>query len=162
MGTQESSETHQSSDIQQPNGTQHSSETHQSSNTQHSSVFTSSTNPPSNPLSKEAKKLEKEISTLIKDVLGDLKMSLKLQKSQMKRNIRNMDIANKQEILQQTEEGLQAILMDIKDQIRMDIEQMEKKEDAISVSIEADAEKKPEISKKKIRNILPKEKESDE
>lgn len=150
MGTQESSETQQSSNIQQPNGTQHSS------------VFTSSTNPSSDPRSKEAKKLEKEISTLIKDVLGDLKMSLKLQKSQMKRNIRNMDIANKQEILQQTEEGLQAILMDIKDQIRMDIEQMEKKEDAISVSIEADAEKKPEISKKKIRNILPKEKESDE
>lgn len=109
--------------------------------TQHSSVFTSSTNS-SNPIPKEDKVLEREITTVIRDVLSDLKINLKLQKAQVKKNIRDMGIANKQEILNHTHERLQNILTEAKEQIRVSIEKMESKEESVVVPIEEDTENK--------------------
>ncbi|MGG0281588.1 hypothetical protein ABEY37_17975 [Bacillus pacificus] len=109
--------------------------------TQHSSVFTSNTNS-SNPIPKEDKILEREITTVIRDVLSDLKINLKLQKAQVKKNIRDMGIANKQEILNHTHKHLQNILTEAKEQIRISIEKMESKEESVVVPIQEDTENK--------------------
>ncbi|MGA4464158.1 hypothetical protein ACPA2L_15855 [Bacillus bombysepticus] len=109
--------------------------------TQHSSVFTSNTTS-SNSIPKEDKVLEREITTVIRDVLSDLKTNFKLQKAQVKKNVRDMGIANKQEILNHTHERLQNILTDAKEQIRVSIEKMGSKEESVVVPIEEDTENK--------------------
>ncbi|MGW5951438.1 hypothetical protein [Bacillus mycoides] len=106
---------------------------------QHSSVFTSSTTS-SDPIPKEDKVLEKETTSVIRDVLNDLKINLKLQKLQVKKDVRNMGAANKQEILKNTQERLQSILTDAKEQIRTRIEKIQK-EEAVVVPIEEETEK---------------------
>ncbi|MBK5471453.1 hypothetical protein JFU54_13070 [Bacillus sp. TH19] len=107
---------------------------------QHSSVFTSSTTS-SDPIPKEDKVLEKETTSVIRDVLNDLKINLKLQKLQVKKDVRNMGAANKQEILKNTQERLQSILADAKEQIRTRIEKIQNEEEAVVVPIEEETEK---------------------
>ncbi|MGE6343741.1 hypothetical protein ACQKDW_01400 [Bacillus mycoides] len=107
---------------------------------QHSSVFTSSTTS-SEPIPKEDKVLEKEITSVIRDVLNDLKINLKSQKLQVKKDVRNAGAANKQEILKNTQERLQSILTDTKEQIRTRIEKIQNEEEAVIVPIEEETEK---------------------
>ncbi|WP_324648342.1 MULTISPECIES: hypothetical protein [Bacillaceae] len=114
--------------------------------TQHSSVFTSSTNS-SDSIPKEDKVLEREIITIIRDVLSDLKTNFKLQKVQVKKNVRDMGIANKQEILKYTHERLQSILTDAKQQIQVSMDKIGttgNKEESVVVPIEEEKEKNQE------------------
>ncbi|MFE9078662.1 hypothetical protein [Bacillus mobilis] len=110
---------------------------------QHSSTFTSSTTS-SEPIQKEDKILEKEITSVIRDVLNELKINLKLQKPQVKKDVRNMGAANKQEILKNTQERLQSILTNAQEQIRTGIEKIQNEEEAVVVPIEEKTEKEQE------------------
>ncbi|WOA55330.1 hypothetical protein [Bacillus mycoides] len=110
--------------------------------TQHSNVFTSSTNS-SDSIPKEDKALERELTTMIREVLSDLKTNFKLQKVQVKKNVREMGIANKQEILKYTHERLESILTDAKQQIQVSMDKlktMENKEESVVVPIEEEQE----------------------
>lgn len=114
--------------------------------TQQSNVFTSSTNS-SDSIPKEDKALEREITTIIRNVLSDLKTNFKLQKVQVKKNVRDMGIANKQEILKYTHERLQNILTDAKQQIQLSMDKIgttENKEESVVVPIEEEKEKNQE------------------
>ena len=114
--------------------------------TQHSSVFTSSTNS-SDSIPKEDKALERELTTIIREVLSDLKTNFKLQKVQVKKNVREMGIANKQEILKYTHERLESILTDAKQQIQVSMDKlktMENKEESVVVPIEEEQENNQE------------------
>ncbi|MGM1361109.1 DNA strand exchange inhibitor protein [Bacillus cereus group sp. BceL297] len=89
-------------------------------------------------LPKKDKQFELEITNLIRAVLNDVKIKFKMQKVQVKQDVREKGISKKQEILQQTENRLQTILSQAKETIQQGIQRIQiqpEKEDAVVVEI---------------------------
>lgn len=89
-------------------------------------------------LPKKDKQFELEITQLIRNVVNDVKLQFKMQKVQVKQDVREKGIEKKQEILQQTENRLQTILSQAKETIAQGIQHIQtqpEKEDAVVVEI---------------------------
>ncbi|GAB6455471.1 hypothetical protein bcgnr5378_66850 [Bacillus cereus] len=89
-------------------------------------------------LPKKDKQFEQELTQLIRSVLNDVKVQFKMQKVQVKQDVREQGIEKKQGILQQTENRLQTILSQAKETIEQGIQRIQtqpEKEDAVVVEI---------------------------